>query len=191
MTSPVIRPGRQANCQARADVAPMIGRSVFGPKTEPLDDVDRTKNGLDLRPAAEIEQDFRARGDEGVRGEGLARLNGAQYGDAGVDRSVLAGPPPDEREDRASFEIQQPSPPVNDVLGDWPAKPDPALDLTFQPQKIDLSGHRTAHLPARALAVKAGATAVWRLAAGTTWALGSLVELRTPRCDQACRSARV
>ena len=60
-----------AGDQPVVDMTPVIRRGVCGIDAERLDLLDRLQNTADFRPAADAEQDFAARADEGQRRVGL------------------------------------------------------------------------------------------------------------------------
>ena len=99
-----VRTRRFACVHPVGDMPPVIGIDLGGIDANGLDPVDMAKDGLNLRPAFDLQQDFAARTDEGQRLIGFARRNRAQDVEARNDRAVVVRRPADEREHRTRTE---------------------------------------------------------------------------------------
>ena len=135
MSRAVVLAGRQSDPDACADMTPVAGRHCAGRNPGLLDRVDGFEDRLDPSPSAKVQQNFGARGDKGIGREGLAGPDGAQYGNAGLDRTVFAATPTHETKERARRELNDAASTVDDALTGAAPEPDPAFDLTFQPVK--------------------------------------------------------
>lgn len=159
MARSIVSPRWQAHAQASADMAPVVRRDGGWNDALSFDSIDRFEDGLDPRPAAEIQQDLGAGGDEGIGGERLPGSNRAQDRDMGLDRAVFAVAPADETKDRARREFDDAATAIDDPLARAAAKPDPAFDLSFQPKEVHLRVHPSVSSLREARAEKAGARA--------------------------------
>src|SRR5579884_971590 len=138
------------------EMPPMIWGSVSGIDAERLHCVDRLQHALDLWPAADAQQDFAARADEGQRLIGFAAVDRAHDVDARDDRAEVVGGPADECEDVARRKAQNAAAAIEDRLAAVMAEADPVLDASFEPGQLDVGVQRSGVRTRRGPSVEIG-----------------------------------
>lgn len=100
--------------QPVVDVPPVVRRYLCRLDAERFDGIDAVKHALDHRPAVELEQQFTAWPDDGMRLERLGSPDGTQDVDAREDRAVVVRGPANEGKDAARREADQAAVTVED-----------------------------------------------------------------------------
>src|SRR5487761_782140 len=126
-----------SGAQAIVDVPPVFGRRVGRIDAEGFDGIDGGEDALDLRPAADAQQDLAAGTDERQRLIGFAWRDRAHDVDARDNGAEVVRGPADEGEDGVWREAQHTAAAIDDCLGDIAAEPDPVLDALFEPGEFD------------------------------------------------------
>jgi hypothetical protein len=130
--------------------------AASGIEAERLHGLDRLQHALDLRPAADPQQNLAARTNERQRLIGFAAVDRAHDVDARDDRTEIIRCPADEREDVACCEAQNAAAAVEDRLAAVMADADPVLDPPLEPGQLDVRQERSGIGPRRAAGVEIG-----------------------------------